>query len=168
MCRYKPDLYNQMIEVRNGEDVKRDSSRFMKIVMENLPLPIGLQLRLVKEHEPMDTKRLKNLLSTYIITAQTLYYILLSNLWEEVGRKKCAVAPDFLEKIKLTLENEHKFDFMAALLDVHKFMIINDLSFFAPELDIFCQNLNNPSQDLHNAHNFLKNLCAPFRKTRTI
>ncbi len=164
MCRYKPDLYNQMIEVKNGEDVKRDSSRFMKIVMENLPLPIGLQLRLVKEHEPMDVKRLKNLLSTYIITAQTLYYILLSNLWEEVSRKKGAVASDFLEKIKLTPENERNFDFMESLLGVHKLMKTNDLSFFAPELDTFCQNLAEPSQDLHNAHNYLKSLCEPFRK----
>ena len=156
MCRYKKDIFTEMTKVRDGEDVKRDSSYYLKLVFENFPLPIGKQIQLLKPMEVPNMERLEQLMSTYIITGQTLYYILLSNFWEEVGKNNLNVSPNFLSKHKLTVENEKDFDFFKAILDLYEHIKRLELPLFAPEYETLCKNLSDETQDAHNAHQYLQ------------
>ncbi len=167
MCRYKRDIFTEMIKVRDGEDVKRDSSYYLKLVFENFPLPIGKQIQLLKPMEVANMERLEQLISTYIITGQTLYYILLSNFWEEVANNHLNIAPDFLIKHQLTPENEANFDFFKAILDIYQHIIELQLPLFAPEYETLCQNLLDDTKDAHNAHQYLQILRGSYAETPT-
>ena len=165
MCRYKKDIFTEMIKVRDGEDVKRDSSYYLKLVFENFPLPIGKQIQLLKPMEVANMERLEQLMSTYIMTGQTLYYILLSNFWEEVANNHLNIASDFLVKHQLTPENEANFDFFKAILDIYQHIKELQLPLFAPEYETLCQNLLDETKDAHNAHKYLQILRGSYFET---
>jgi CHAT domain len=165
MCRYKKDIYTEMVTVRSGEDVKRDSSYYLKLVFENFPLPIGKQIQLLKPMEVANLERLEQLISTYIVTGQTLYFILLSNFWEEVSKNNLTISPNFLSEHQLTFENEKDFDFFKAILDLYEYIKKLQMPLFAPEYEILCKNLLDDNQDAHNAHQYLQILRGGYAKT---
>ena len=51
MCKYNKDIYHQMVEVIDGEEVKKDSSTYIDIVIRNFPWVIGSQLQLVLQQK---------------------------------------------------------------------------------------------------------------------
>jgi hypothetical protein len=165
MCRYKKDIFTEMVKVREGDYVKRDSSYYLKLVFENFPLPIGKQIQLLKPMEQPNMERLEQLISTYIVTGQTLYYILLSNFWEEVSKNKMKVSPDFLAKHKITLENQKDFNFFKAILDLYETIQRLQIPLFAPEYETLCKNLLDEKADANNAYNYLQILRGGYAQT---
>ena len=156
MCNYKKDIYTQMTVVRDGEEVKRDSSYFLKIVMDNFPLVMGKQIALLKQLQIPDAQRLEQIISTYIITGQTLYYILLSNFWEEKSKTRQDSPPDFLKRNTITIENSLKFDYYKAIWEILELMKKSNFPLFIPELETFCQNLSTEGSDTNEAHKMLE------------
>jgi hypothetical protein len=88
--KYNPDIYSKMVQQKGEATERVDSSSYPQLLISSFPWPIGSQIRIlfVKEWREFGQLRLKQLLSTYVITSQVLYYILLSDLWEHVEEQK--------------------------------------------------------------------------------
>ncbi len=156
MCRYNKDIYTKMIEIRNGDEVKRDSSYYFKLVFENFPLVIGEQIRVLKQMQLPNLERLEQLVSTYLVTAQTLYFILLSNFWEETAKRKSISKSDFLKKHALNAHNSLTFDYIKGILDIFNRMKMAEMPLFAPEFELLCQNLTTVGHDTKMAYEMLE------------
>jgi hypothetical protein len=164
MCRYNKDIYTKMVEIRNGDEVKRDSSYYFKLVFENFPLVIGEQIRVLKQMQLPDLARLEQLVSTYIVTTQTLYYIILSNFWEEAGKKKLPPKYDFLKKNTINHVNCLTFDYVKGIIDVYKRMKALDMPLFAPEFETLVTNLTTDGHDTKMSYEMLEILRGGYKK----
>lgn len=156
MCRYNKDIYSQMVEVRDGEEVKKDSSTYLDLVIQNFPWLIGSQIQLLRQFNRPNRDRLEQLLSTYVITCLTLYYILLSDLWEARRRHKFVLPKDmavFLPQKKEALSNCNFLErciIMATLLKEKK------IELFLPEMSGFIEKLQDKSGHLSKAWQYLE------------
>ena len=112
MVKYNKDIYSQMIEVKDGEEVKKDSSEYLNLVIKNFPWIIGSQIRLLLHINQPNIERLQQLLSLYTITSQVLYFIILSNFWDEKRNKKLRVNKNFLKEHALEKDTLLTFNFL--------------------------------------------------------
>ena len=96
MSKYNPDIYHKMVEQKGDQTEKVDSSTYPQLLISSFPWPIGGQIRIlfVREWREFGQQRLRQLLSTYVITSQILYFILLSDFWEQVRQRKIPVPED--------------------------------------------------------------------------
>ncbi len=145
MCRYNKDIYSQMVEVRDGEEIKKDSSTYLDLVIQNFPWVIGSQIQLLRQHNQADRSRLDQLLSTYIISTMVLYYLLLNDVWDEVHRQRHAIPRGFLESFRQTRENLLSIDFLDRLLSLRHLMEEHGCRLFVPEMEPLCQELKSDS-----------------------
>lgn len=161
MCRYNKDIYSQMVEVVNGEEVKKDSSTYLDLVIKNFPWVIGSQIQLLRQKNKPDAERFQQLLSTYIISSQVLYFILLSNFWDEHRRLGFKLPKDFLNQLRITEDKLLNFDFLAMMLQLFQVLKQNDADLFIPEYEIFCDTLQRDSH-LAKAKKYLDKLQNDF------
>lgn len=157
MVKYNKDIYSQMIEVKDGEEVKKDSSEYLNLVIKNFPWVIGSQIRLLLHIDQPNQERLKQLVSLYIITSQVLYFILLSNFWDEKRKRKLKTEKDFLLQHTLHKENLLTFNFLEKVKALHHFLVQEDCHVFVPELKDFCNELEGDTH-LAKAWKYLENL----------
>ena len=160
MCRYNEDIYHQKWERREGEDRRLDSSKLLNLVIENFPWIIGSQVRLLRD--PMyikpDQSRLEQLVSTYIVSAQMLYFILLSDFWEIRLRETLDLPKGFLSNHQMTKGNLLNSDFLAKAASVYEVLADNDCEMFMPELEGFFEQLKDEKSYLFMAKGYLENI----------
>lgn len=153
MVRFNPDISDQMYEKRGENILKKDSKDYPELIIKNFPWPIGSQIRLLRIQSQANKERLQTLLSTYIITSQTLYYILLSDIWEQKRQENIPVGPaiplDWNQDNYLTTDFLDKFS--ALMKKLPKKTVL-----YVQELREFYQHLTDPSDRLFQAHAFLK------------
>ena len=157
MCRYNKDIYSQMVETVDGEEVKKDSSTYLDLVIQNFPWVIGSQIQLLRQKNQPNQDRFQQLLSTYMICSQTLYFILLSNFWDERRRLGFNIPKGFLERLKTPKGEILQSDFLGKLLELHQILQQADAQLFVPELDGFCLELQGDSH-LAKARTYLTKL----------
>ena len=164
MCKYNKDIYSQLTIERGGQEVNIDSSKFLQVVIKNFPWAIGSQMQLLIQptNTNLDRNRLEQLLSTYILTGMVLYYIILSDFWENVHRKKLQVPKENLPKLNTDKNSLLTFDFLQEISRINDLMQQYDCEYYVPELEGFCAELKNSDSLLSKAKTFLDNL----RKTR--
>ena len=84
MVRYDPALKQVIEEVKAG---RKDKREVLPIIIQNLPWTIGAQLqKLISRSESMRVpgpERLQQTINTYVMAAQVLLYMLVSQLWDE-------------------------------------------------------------------------------------
>lgn len=154
MCKYNPDIYAQMVEKRGEETIKKDSKHFPWLVIENFPWPIGSQIRLLRFYDKPNVERLEHLVSTYLITSQLLYYILVSDLWEQSrGTIHDAKWPQ-LEQQKAAFTN---FDFLGQIPALYNQITGVGMPFIG-ELEMLAADLQNADSPLSKAHTFLEKM----------
>lgn len=141
MCRYNKDIYSQMVETIDGEEVKKDSSTYLDLVIRNFPWVIGSQIQLLRQKNQPDEERFQQLLSTYIVCSQVLFYILLSDFWDEHRRLEFKVPQGFLQKLKLQEDNMLTFDFLERVLELYDILLEANATLFVPEYEGFCEAL---------------------------
>lgn len=154
MCKYNPDIYAQMVEQRGEETIKKDSKHYPWLVIENFPWPIGSQIRLLRFYDKANVERLEHLVSTYIVTSQLLYYILLSDLWEQ-GRE-ADKAPKW-KNLSLDKTSFKTFDFLAKIPAAYAEVKKAGTPFIG-EFSLLTEALGNADSPLSKAHGFLENL----------
>ncbi|MCB0636255.1 MAG: CHAT domain-containing protein, partial [Lewinella sp.] len=154
MCKYNPDIYAQMVEKRGEEVVKKDSKEYPWLVIGNFPWPIGSQVRLLKFYDEPNVERLEHLVSTYLNTGQLLYYILLSDLWEQARH---ATEKTRWDGLGLTKEAYAAFDFLAPIPDLYDQVAAGGIPFVG-EFEILSATLRDPESQLSKAHGFLEEL----------
>ncbi len=164
MCRYNKDIYSQMVEIREGNEEKKDSSTYLDLVIQNFPWVIGAQLQLLRQHNKADSGRLEQLLSVYVSLAMTLYYILLSDCWDEKRELRFPVGNGFNKNLLPGKENIREFDFFATMLDIYRLMTEMDASFFMPETVRFCQQLEDKNTHAAKAWAFFEKLKKNFEQ----
>lgn len=156
MCKYNPDIYAQMVEQRGDEVVKKDSKHYPWLVIENFPWPIGSQIRLLRFYDKPNAERLEHLVSTYIITAQLLYYILLSDLWEQA--READQKPQW-KGLGMDKKSFAGFDFLAQIPTLYPIVKEGGIPFIG-EFEILMADLANADSPLSKAHQFLEKLRA--------
>ncbi len=163
MCRYNKDIYHQMIEVIDGEEKKRDSSTYPDLVIKNFPWIIGSQIQLLRQKNQANQERLDQLLSTYLITSIVLYYILLSNLWDEKRRLGFSLPKDFNAHYLPEKDTLLRIDFLKRMGEIASIMQENNAAFFVPELEKIRQDLMGETH-LAKAHTYLEKLRSTHQK----
>lgn len=165
MCKYNKDIYHQMVEVIDGEEVKKDSSTYIDIVIRNFPWVIGSQLQLVLQQKKPDLKRLEQLVSTYEIAAIVLYYILLSDVWDGLRRNKIQPPKNFLKDIKQSRSNILSINFLQQISDLYEFAQSKEIELFVPEFEKFCLEIKDSGSHLAKANAYLNGLKGQFAET---
>ncbi len=154
MCKYNPDIYAQMVEKRGDEVVKRDSKHYPWLVIENFPWPIGSQIRLLRFYDKPDVERLQHLVSTYLIAGQLLYYILLSDLWEQA---RFADERPSWKGLGLTKDKFATFDFLEQLPALYELVAKGGIPFVG-EFEILTEALKDANSPISKARGFLEDL----------
>ena len=154
MCKYNPDIYAQMVEQRGEETVKKDSKHYPWLVIENFPWPIGSQIRLLRFYDKPDVERLQHLVSTYLITGQLLYYILLSDLWEQA---RFADKKPPWKGLGLSKDTFSTFDFLEQLPALYEIVAKGGIPFVG-EFELLTEELKKAESPLRKAHGFLEDL----------
>ncbi|MEO8139007.1 MAG: CHAT domain-containing protein, partial [Gemmatimonadota bacterium] len=158
MARYNPDIYAQMMEVRGGESVKRDSREYPELIVRNLPWPLGSQIRLLRQQDSPGVERLENLVSAYVRTGQLLYYILLSNLWEQSRLKRLKLPQPFSAGLTLDARTFAGFDFLAKTVDLYRIFHDQGVAPYVAEYERVAQAWDDPTGPLQKAHAYLEQL----------
>ncbi|TAE48390.1 MAG: hypothetical protein EAZ89_15360, partial [Bacteroidetes bacterium] len=105
----------------------------------------------------LDTGRLEQLISIYIATSQLLYYIVLSNIWEEQNKGKFKAADDFLAENEMSPERFASFDYLGKVIDLYQALEDQESFIFMPELEAFTDLLQEDSFE-KKAWNYLEGL----------
>jgi len=160
MAKFNPDIYSQMVEQRDGETVKRDSSIYPHLIIKNLPWPVGSQVRLLQQNRVAGLQRLKQLVSTYLHTSQLLYYILLSDLWER-RRDESHSGPGSIDLGQpMDQASYNSFDFLAKTMELQRGFDQAGLTPYVAELERVFDAWNVGASALRKAHAFLEQLRA--------
>lgn len=164
MCAVNKDITaNYLIRYVDGKPQPVDPSSYLDAVIQNFPWVIGSQIGLLRQKLPANLERLEQLLSTYVLSAQLLFYIQLADCWEQKNRKHWPIdVPPGFAQLPRSAEELKQTNFLARLLDLYHWMCRPELpdnrTFFAPELADFCQHLADPGHRLHKAQQALEQL----------
>ncbi|PHN05858.1 CHAT domain-containing protein [Flavilitoribacter nigricans] len=156
MCRYNKDIYSQMVEIRDGEEVKKDSSTYLDLVIQNFPWLIGSQIQLLRQFNRPGRERLEQLQSTYLLTGITLYYILLSDLWDTKRRLGFELPPAISAEVRQNRSGLLTKDFLQAFADLAVIMESQGAEYFIPEMRHFHALLSDRESHLHKAWKYLE------------
>ncbi len=160
MTKYNPDIYAQMLEQRGGDTVKKDSREYPELLVRNFPWPVGSQVRLLRLHDTPDAERLELLVSAYVRTTQMLYYILLSDLWEQRRACTITVPRDFDAAVPLTKSALDTFDFLARTVALYKLFVEQGVRPYVAEYERVAAAWEDSAHPLQKAHAHLEQLRA--------
>lgn len=158
MCRYNKDIYSQMVEIRDGEEVKKDSSTYLDIVIQNFPWIIGSQIQLLRQFNRPDGQRLEQLLSTYLLTSMTLYYILLSDFWDSKRRLRFPISDKITKTIEQRKSDLTDYNFLARFNTLAEIMENQQAAYFVPEMKHFAEQLRDEDSHLNKAWGYLEKI----------
>lgn len=164
MVKVNKDIQKNYLETyEEGQARAVDPSTYLDAVIQNFPWVIGSQIRLLRQELQPNQRRLQQLVSTYVLSSQLLYIILLSDCWEQQVEHgwEAPEEADFLGPPRLREELE-RLDFCRLLLATHDFIRAQTsegpLSLFVPELDTFCRRLADPDHRLYKAYHYLEEI----------
>jgi len=148
MCKYNKEI-----------GVKRealDASKHLDLIIEYFPWIIGSQISLLRndEYSSENNNRLKQLISTYIVSSQLVYYILLSDLWEKRKKKKEAIKldKDFLTKNSITnIDDVLQYNYFDSALEIFHIFKNSNLELFIPELKKVLEEYADSNSGFHKA-----------------
>lgn len=160
MGQFHPDIYHRMVEQRGEETEKVDTSAYPQLIISSFPWPIGSQIRIlfVDEWREFGSQRIKQLLSTYIITSQVLYYILLSDFWEQVRQEKIPVPEDLDLRLPDSKAAFMSKDWLSGMEVIYQRMSENGAIPFVPEYELVMERWRDPDNPLRKAHAYLEKL----------
>jgi CHAT domain len=141
MCRYNMDIYSQLVQTVNGQEMPIDSSTYFNVVVKNLPWMIGKQLHLLRQFSALDEQRLEHLISAYVVTSRVLYYIMVANLWKENRNGFLKIPPDFLAKNTIDRSNLITFNYIERIMELVDYFETNNVALFVPEFRDFCKKI---------------------------
>lgn len=163
------DIVDAMIEydkelerlAYNQDDELIDERQALSLVIEHFPWPIGVQVRLlVTKESDVDSpsvERIRQLVSTYIVTSQFLYYIALSQLWDEKRQRTIELRSYFLDLLSNNQNNFNYFDFMKHLTEIVKVLQTHDCNLFVEEFGGFVKEFDEKGE-LFDAYLYLESL----------
>ncbi|MEL7533388.1 MAG: CHAT domain-containing protein [Bacteroidota bacterium] len=160
MCKYNPDIYAQMVEQVGGETRNKDSKYYPEIIIRNLPWPIGSQIRLLRVSDSPNLERLEHLISTYVMTGQLLYYILVSDLWDRVRNGEIVLPQAYKTGLPIDQQAYLSFDFWGRIVATYEQFSEQGVAPFVPEFEMIIQEWKQSDSSMRKAHAFLEDMRA--------
>ncbi|MCB0632212.1 MAG: CHAT domain-containing protein, partial [Lewinella sp.] len=138
-------------------------------VIDSFPTPIGTHLRKLLLSEKTNVERLQRIVNVYMISSQMLAYTLLSQLWDELHKKKDLVIPEdqhvlirnFLNMGGDAVELYDYIQLIRALADVFESL---DIPYFIREFDEL-RTAFYQDEELQKAYLFLEEMRAELQGT---
>jgi len=155
-----PDFEKRLVD-SEGNDL--DDRNLLALIIGNYPWSIGSQLRrLVSRDEGMNTfttARLEQIVNTYIITSQVVFYIILAQIWAEKRKMgdEFPISTHYLDALSLHEDNFQQFDYIAQIRQILQDMNEYNIDFFVPELETI-MNLLNDKKDFFDSYLYLESL----------
>ena len=154
-----PEL-DKMITDQNGE--LKDDREILSVIIENFPWTIGVQIRLLAtKDDNLDTpstERVKQLVSTYNACMQFVYFVLLSQLWEEKRKRNFPVLSTHQHLAYLGAAEFNFFDYQTHICDLVETFERENIPFFVKELQAFGTNIRDANSNLYKATQNLSGL----------
>ncbi len=138
MIAVNPDFEKRLVD-SEGNDL--DDRNLLALIIGNYPWSIGSQLRrLVSRDEGMNNftfARLEQIVNTYLITSQVIFYIILAQIWREKRRMDAdfPIGTHYLDALSLQENNFKQFDYIAQLRQILQDLNENEIGFFVSEFD---------------------------------
>jgi hypothetical protein len=146
MCNYNKDIFTQMEAMQKGNIVKKDSSSYLDLVVENFPFVIGSQIRLLRVKTENNLERLQQLSSTYITIGRTLLYILLADSWNVKNRlkKEFKTPKDFAKGFLMGKNDYATFPYFEKIAALYTLIPDDERdNLFVPEYKELVENIKN-------------------------
>ena len=147
-----------------GNDL--DDRNLLALIIGNYPWSIGSQLRrLVSRDDDMNNftiVRLEQIVNTYVIASQMLFYIILSQIWGE--KRKFAgketdfpISTHFLDALSLHEDNFKQFDYLAQIRQIIQQLDEHNIDFFVDELNLILAEFK-AKKEFYNSYMYLESL----------
>ncbi len=159
MVHYEPNLEKELID-RDGEAI--DDREYLAKIIEFFPWPIGAQIRRLVSNDPEMNKptltRLEQISSTYVVTTQLLFYILLAQIWRAKEEGSENIPPVyFLDALTMGRESFEMFDFMAHIKQILQVFKESKYDLFVDEFGEILEAIEAKS-DFYNSYLYLESV----------
>jgi hypothetical protein len=151
---------SRMIDAE-GNDL--DDRNLLALIIGNYPWSIGSQLRrLVTRDDEMNSfsiLRLEQIINTYLVGSQVLFYILLAQIWGEKRKMgdDFPISTHFLDALSLHEDNFKQFDYFAQIRQILNQLKEHNIPFFIEEFESLQKALSE-KKDFYNAYMYLESL----------
>jgi hypothetical protein len=155
-----PTFESRMIDAE-GNDL--DDRNLLALIIGNYPWSIGSQLRrLVSRDDEMNgfsILRLEQIINTYLIGSQVVFYILLAQIWGEKRKmgETFPISTHFLDALSLHNNNFKEFDYFAQIRQILNQLKEHNIPFFIEEFESLQKALSE-KKDFYNAYMYLESL----------
>ncbi len=124
MIEIKPEL-ERIVQTEDG-DGQLDPRKVLLQIIQNFPWPIGTQVRLLVANDgDMNTasmQRLKQLVSVYIVTSQFLFYIVMSQIWDEKRANTFKTKSYLIDMLHINKKQFGSFDYFRNFIEAVKLL----------------------------------------------
>lgn len=133
MIDIEPDLEALCL----NEDKELDSRIVLMQIIQNFPWPISEQVRLlVAKDGKMDTpsiERLQQIVSVYITTSQFLFYVAMSQMWDEKRAATFNAKSYLVDMLYLNKKQFGQFDYFKNFIEAVKLLNTAGCNLFIPD-----------------------------------
>jgi hypothetical protein len=149
--------------MRDAEGNDLDDRNLLALIIGNYPWSIGSQLRrLVSRDDEMNSFsiiRLEQIINTYLVSSQVLFYILLAQMWGEKRKMNddFPISTHFLDAFSLHEDNFKQFDYFAQIRQILNQLKEHNIPFFIEELADLQEALSE-KKEFYNAYMYLESL----------
>lgn len=124
MFDVKPEL-EALVQTEDG-DGQLEPRKVLLQIIQNFPWPIGTQVRLLVANDGgMNTpsmERLKQLVSVYTVTSQFLFYIIMSQIWDEKRANTFNTKSYLIDMLHINKKQFGSFDYFRNFMEAIKLL----------------------------------------------
>ncbi|MCP4437446.1 MAG: CHAT domain-containing protein [Aureispira sp.] len=166
MIDHDPKIEERAV-TEDGEPV--DDRDALALIIENFPWPIGVQIRLLAtKDDDMDkpsVERIKQLVSTYVVSSQFLFYIMMSQMWDEKRNNSLAMQRFLVDMLYLNEREFNQFDYFKNFIEAIKLVQDSNTELFVSEFDGLYKEFEKHG-DFYNAYEYLESLKSAINTER--
>lgn len=123
MFDVKPEL-EALVQTEDQDGL--EPRKVLLQIIQNFPWPIGTQIRLLVANDgDMNTpsiERIKQLVSVYIVTSQFLFYIIMSQIWDEKRANTFTTKSYLIDMLHLNKKQFGRFDYFRNFIEAIKLL----------------------------------------------
>lgn len=124
MFEVKPEL-EALVQTEDGDGLL-DSRKVLLQIIQNFPWPIGTQIRLLVANDGNinmpSMRRLEQLVSVYIVTSQFLFYIIMSQIWDEKRANTFKTKSYLIDMLQINKKQFGSFDYFRNFIEAIKLL----------------------------------------------
>lgn len=145
-----------LVQSLNGDEVDRREA--IALIIETMPWPVGVQMRLLASSGAVSADRVQQIVSTYIAAIQFLFYVSMSQLWDERRSRYFPIYGYLVDVLQLDARRQLFFDYFKAFIDSVKSLKENQIEPFVKEFSDVETEFATTGSPLNNAYLYLESL----------